>query len=112
MIYHKNSYDFILFYVPQIAEKRKYVIKMAKELNLQDVFLNQARKEKIPVTIYITNGFQFKGLVRGFDNYTVILDTDEKQNLIYKHAISTITPLRAVSILDAFDRTDSEDVKE
>ena len=56
------------------AEKRKDVIKMAKELNLQDVFLNQARKEKIPVTIYITNGFQFKGLVRGFDNYTVILD--------------------------------------
>ena len=45
-------------------------------------------------------------------NYTVILDTDGKQNLIYKHAISTITPLRAVSILDAFDRTDSEDVKE
>ena len=57
---------------------------MAKELNLQDVFLNQARKEKIPVTIYITNGFQFKGLVRGFDNYTVILDTDGKQNLIYR----------------------------
>ena len=112
MIYHKNSYDFILFYVSQKAEKRKDVIKMAKELNLQDVFLNQARKEKIPVTIYITNGFQFKGLVRGFDNYTVILDTDGKQNLIYKHAISTITPLRAVSILDAFDRTDSEDVKE
>lgn len=113
MIYHKNSYDFILlFYVPQKAEKRKDVIKMAKELNLQDVFLNQARKEKIPVTIYITNGFQFKGLVRGFDNYTVILDTDGKQNLIYKHAISTITPLRAVSILDAFDRTDSKDVKE
>lgn len=112
MIYHKNSYDFILFYVPQKTEKRKDVIKMAKELNLQDVFLNQARKEKIPVTIYITNGFQFKGLVRGFDNYTVILDTDGKQNLIYKHAISTITPLRAVSILDAFDRTDSEDVKE
>lgn len=112
MIYHKNSYDFILFYVPQKSGEKRDVIKMAKELNLQDVFLNQARKEKIPVTIYITNGFQFKGLVRGFDNYTVILDTDGKQNLIYKHAISTITPLRAVSILDAFDRTDSEDVKE
>ena len=86
---------------------------MAKELNLQDVFLNQARKEKIPVTIYFTNGFQFKGLVRGFDYYTVILDTDGKQNLIYKHAISTITPLRAVSILDAFDKGDSDtEVKE
>ena len=76
---------------------------MAKELNLQDVFLNQARKEKIPVTIYITNGFQFKGLVRGFDNYTVILDTDGKQ---------TITPLRAVSILDAFDKADGDEAKE
>ena len=113
VIYHKNSYDFILFYVPQKKRrKRKDVIKMAKELNLQDVFLNQARKEKIPVTIYITNGFQFKGLVRGFDNYTVILDTDGKQNLIYKHAISTITPLRAVSILDAFDKADGDEAKE
>ena len=91
-----------------MRRKRKDEFKMAKELNLQDVFLNQARKEKIPVTIYITNGFQFKGLVRGFDNYTVILDTDGKQNLIYKHAISTITPLRAVSILDAFDKADGE----
>lgn len=73
---------------------------MAKDINLQDVFLNQARKERIPVTIYITNGFQFKGVVKGFDNYTVILDTDGKQNLIYKHAISTITPFKPVSILD------------
>jgi host factor-I protein len=79
---------------------------MAKELNLQDVFLNQARKEKIPVTIFITNGFQFKGMVRGFDNYTVILDTDGKQNLIYKHAISTISPMRSISILDAFEKSE------
>jgi host factor-I protein len=74
---------------------------MAKDINLQDVFLNQARKERIPVTIYITNGFQFKGTVKGFDNYTVILDTEGKQNLIYKHAISTITPLKSISILDS-----------
>ena len=79
---------------------------MAKELNLQDVFLNQARKEKIPVTIFTTNGFQFKGMVRGFDNYTVILDTDGKQNLIYKHAISTISPMRSISILDAFEKNE------
>ncbi|MCL2037000.1 MAG: RNA chaperone Hfq [Oscillospiraceae bacterium] len=74
---------------------------MAREINLQDVFLNQVRKTNIPVTVYITNGFQFKGLVKGFDNYTVILDTEGKQNLIYKHAISTITPLKSVSVLDA-----------
>lgn len=54
---------------------------MNKSINLQDVFLNQARKDKIPVTIYLTNGFQFKGMVKGFDNYIVILDCDGKQNL-------------------------------
>ncbi|MCL2633584.1 MAG: RNA chaperone Hfq [Oscillospiraceae bacterium] len=84
---------------------------MAKDINLQDVFLNQARKEHIPVTIYITNGFQFKGVVKGFDNYTVILDTDGKQNLIYKHAISTITPLKSISILDAFENP-KQDISE
>ncbi len=83
---------------------------MAKDINLQDVFLNQARKEHIPVTIYITNGFQFKGIVKGFDNYTVILDTDGKQNLIYKHAISTITPLKTISIFDVFDKEENEQV--
>lgn len=81
---------------------------MAKDMNLQDVFLNQARKERIPVTIYITNGFQFKGIVKGFDNYTVILDTEGRQNLIYKHAISTITPLRPISLLDAFEKEEKE----
>ena len=72
-----------------------------KQLNLQDVFLNQARREKITVTIYLTNGFQFKGVVKGFDSFTVILDCDGKQNLVYKHAISTIIPSRSLSILDA-----------
>lgn len=81
---------------------------MAKDMNLQDVFLNQARKEHIPVTIYITNGFQFKGIVKGFDNYTVILDSDGRQNLIYKGAISTITPLRPISLLDAAEKDDKE----
>lgn len=74
---------------------------MLKALNLQDVFLNQARKDKIAVTIYLTNGFQFKGMVKGFDNYTVILDCDGKQNLVYKHAISTIIPAKSINILDS-----------
>ena len=81
---------------------------MNKILNLQDVFLNQARKDKIPVTIYLTNGFQFKGIVRGFDNYVVILDCEGKQNLVYKHAISTITPLKPISILDAYEKAEEE----
>ncbi len=77
---------------------------MQKILNLQDVFLNQVRKDRTPITIYLTNGFQFKGSVKGFDNYTVILESDGKQNLVYKHAISTITPVRPVSILDGMDK--------
>jgi host factor-I protein len=68
-------------------------------INLQDVFLNQVRKEHIPVTIYLTNGFQLKGLVKGFDNFTVVLDTDGRQQLVYKHAISTISPMKLVNFI-------------
>ena len=64
--------------------------------NLQDVFLNQARKNRISVTIHLINGFQLKGFVKGFDNFTIILDNDGKQVMIYKHAVSTITPLKPV----------------
>lgn len=67
------------------------------QINLQDAFLNQVRKENIPVTIFLVNGFQLKGMVRGFDNFTVILESDGKQLMIYKHAISTISPMRAVN---------------
>ncbi|MDK2882464.1 MAG: host factor-I protein [Bacillota bacterium] len=65
--------------------------------NLQDIFLNQVRKENIPATVYLVNGFQIRGMVRGFDNFTVVLESDGKQMLIYKHAISTITPMRPVN---------------
>lgn len=67
------------------------------QINLQDAFLNQVRKENIQVTIYLVNGFQLKGLVRGFDNFTVILEFEGKQQMVYKHAISTITPFRPVN---------------
>lgn len=63
-------------------------------INLQDAFLNQVRKESIAVTIYLINGFQLRGLVRGFDSFTIILDTDGKQEMVYKHAVSTIIPAR------------------
>lgn len=72
-----------------------------KSMNLQDLFLNQARADRIAVTIFLTNGFQFKGMVKGFDSYTIILDCDGKQNLVYKHAVSTIIPARPISIMDA-----------
>ncbi|SDM90988.1 RNA chaperone Hfq [Acetanaerobacterium elongatum] len=81
---------------------------MQKQLNLQDVFLNQARRDKIPLTIFLTNGFQFKGMVKGFDSFTVILDCDGRQNLVYKHAISTIIPARNISILEASEKDTSE----
>ena len=64
--------------------------------NLQDIFLNGARKNKIPVTVFLTNGFQIKGNVKGFDSFTVVLDSDGKQMMIYKHAISTITPHKPI----------------
>lgn len=72
---------------------------MNKNINLQDVFLNQVRKEHVPVTVYLTNGFQLRGMVKGFDNFTVVLDSDGKQQLVYKHAISTVSPMKAVNII-------------
>ena len=70
------------------------------------IFTNWSMGNASPIDY--TNGFQFKGVVKGFDNYTVILDTDGKQNLIYKHAISTITPLKPISILDAYEKAEEE----
>ena len=64
--------------------------------NLQDIFLNNPRKNKIPVTIHLTNGFQLRGNVKGFDSFTIILDNDNKQMMVYKHAVSTITPLKPI----------------
>lgn len=69
--------------------------------NLQDIFLNNARKNKILVSIYLVNGFQLKGTVKGFDNFTVILDCEGKQMLVYKHSITTITPSKPISFYDS-----------
>jgi len=68
------------------------------QVNLQDVFLNQVRRESIPATVYLVNGFQIKGFVRGFDSFTVVLESEGKQLLVYKHAISTVTPSRPVNL--------------
>jgi host factor-I protein len=73
--------------------------KMNKgQTNIQDALLNQMRKESIPVTVYLVNGFQLKGLVRGFDNFTVLLEVEGKQQMIYKHAISTMMPHKPVNL--------------
>lgn len=68
-----------------------------KNHNMQDLYLNCLRKEKIPVLIYLTNGTRLKGIIKGFDNFVVLLK-QENQQLIYKHAISTIVPERDVDI--------------
>lgn len=64
------------------------------KINLQDSFLNQIRKENTAVVIYLMNGFQLRGLVKGFDNFTIILENEGKQQMVYKHAVSTIAPFK------------------
>ena len=71
---------------------------MQKTQNLQDAFLNYMRREKIPVTLFLMNGFQLRGVVRSFDSVVVLIDADGRQQMIYKHAISTVAPARPVSL--------------
>ncbi len=71
---------------------------MQKTQNLQDAFLNQLRKDKSIVTMFLMNGFQLHGVVKSFDGFTVVLDSDGKQQLIYKHAISTVVPPRPIAL--------------
>ncbi|ADG06336.1 RNA chaperone Hfq [Kyrpidia tusciae DSM 2912] len=67
-------------------------------MNIQDTFLNQLRKDNIPVTVYLVNGFQIRGVIRAFDNFTIVVESEGKQMMVYKHAISTFTPQKAVSL--------------
>ena len=69
--------------------------------NLQDTFLNQARKENMLTTIFLVNGYQIKGVIRSFDNFTILLDVEGKQQLVYKHAVSTVIPIRNISLQTA-----------
>ena len=69
------------------------------QMNLQDVFLNQVRKEHVPVTIYLIGGVQLKGLIKGFDSFTVLLDSPGKPTqIVYKHAIASVVPSRPVNM--------------
>lgn len=73
---------------------------MTKTNNLQEIFLTQARRDRRPVTMFLMNGFQMRGTITGFDAFTVVLTADGKQNLIYKHAISTVSPAQVVDLTD------------
>ncbi|MDD4781678.1 MAG: RNA chaperone Hfq [Tissierellia bacterium] len=67
-------------------------------INLQDAFLNNVRKEKIIITIFLNNGYKLTGTVIGFDNYVLFIETDKGQQLVYKHAITSILPFKPVRI--------------
>ncbi|OGW40265.1 MAG: RNA chaperone Hfq [Nitrospirae bacterium GWD2_57_9] len=77
------------------------------QVNLQDIFLNQMRKEKIPVTMYLVNGARLTGTIKGFDNF-VILMKQENQQLVYKHAISTIIPDKPVELVEDIESKKTE----
>ena len=83
---------------PFLTEETQPEQQKNKNLNLQDLFLNIARKEHITITIFLMNGFQLKGVVKGFDTYVVIFEVDGKINMVYKHAISTITPSKPINV--------------
>ena len=69
---------------------------MQTKANLQDLFLLRARRDRVPVTMFLMNGFQMKGIITGFDSFIVVLSSEGKQQMIYKHAISTLVPLQPV----------------
>ena len=71
---------------------------MSEVMNLQDAILKEVRREKVPVTLFLMNGFQLRGTVSGYDNFVVVLVTDGKQQMIYKHAISTLVPIRPLKM--------------
>ena len=67
---------------------------MSESINLQEAILKECRKDKVPLTLFLMNGFQLRGIVTGFDSFVVVLVSDGKQQMIYKHAISTLAPIR------------------
>lgn len=82
------------------AKDKKESLNMQKTQNFQDAFLSAARRDRLTVVVFLMNGFQMKGVVRGFDSFVVMLDTEGKQQMIYKHAISTIVPPRPIDLTE------------
>ena len=74
---------------------------MSHSENYQDQFLNQTRKSRTLVTVFLMNGFQMRGVITGFDSFVVILESDGKQQMLYKHAISTIVPIAVIDLKGA-----------
>ena len=80
-----------------------------KSQNVQDVFLNNVRKNKMPVTIFLINGVKLQGIITWFDNFCVLLRRDAHSQLVYKHAISTVMPAQPIRLLEP-NLTESEEV--
>ena len=71
---------------------------MQKKINLQDLFLLRIRQDRLPVTLFLMNGFQMRGIITGFDQFVIMLQSDGRQQMIYKHAVSTMTPAMPVHL--------------
>ena len=69
---------------------------MSDNINLQDAILQEVRRDKVPVTLFLMNGFQLRGTIVGFDSFVVVLLSEGKQQMIYKHAISTLAPMKPI----------------
>jgi host factor-I protein len=83
------------------ARKNKGLFSMASDRqNLQDAFLNQVRKTKIPVTVFLINGVKLQGVITWFDNFCILLRRDGQSQLVYKHAVSTIMPSQPVNLYE------------
>ena len=67
---------------------------MNETINLQDAILKEVRRDRVPVTLFLMNGFQLRGVITGYDSFVVVLVTDGRQQMIYKHAISTLAPMK------------------
>ena len=74
---------------------------MSENMNLQEAILRECIKDKVPLTLFLMNGFQLRGIVTGFDSFVVVLVSDGKQQMIYKHAISTLAPMKPLKAVTA-----------
>ena len=72
-----------------------------KNTNLQEVFLNNVRKDHVAVTVFLINGVKLQGIITWFDNFSLLLKRDQHIQLVYKHAISTIMPVQPINLEDA-----------
>ncbi|MBY0292723.1 MAG: RNA chaperone Hfq [Alphaproteobacteria bacterium] len=80
-----------------------------KQNNLQDVFLNQLRKTKAPVTLFLVNGVKLQGIITWFDSFSVLLRRDNHSQLVYKHAISTVMPINPIQLFEGEETTEQQE---